>query len=215
MDINKLINDFKEFDSATVQNAMIVVRGYVDANIEKTSPDLKCYNFQNPVVGIAVTAKVTPLDEPKSKIDFNELYLNIKNSEYPVFAILQDIEEDNGRAAIIGDVMAHMGKALGAVGMVAGGSVRDIAGIKKAAMPVWGTVRVPGPGTFNLIETQTQIEVAKLVIDPGDLIIGDEDGLTRIPLDIAEDTLIKCKEVREKEAKLMSKEGLKEKFDLD
>jgi len=59
-----------------------------------------------------------------------------------------------------------------------------------------------------------QIEEAKLVIDPGDLIIGDEDGLTRIPLDIAEDTLIKCKEVREKEAKLMSKEGLKEKFDL-
>ena len=150
----------------------------------------------------------------KSKIDFNELYLNIKNSEYPVFAILQDIEEDNGRAAIIGDVMAHMGKALGAVGMVAGGSVRDIPGIKKADMPVWGTGRVPGHGPFNLIETQTQIEVAKLVIDPGDLIIGDEDGLTRIPLDIAEDTLIKCKVVREKEAKLMSKEGLKEKFDL-
>ena len=73
MDINKLINDFKEFDSATVQNAMILVRGYVDANIDYTSPDLKCYNFQNPVVGIAVTAKVTPLDEPKSKIDFNEL----------------------------------------------------------------------------------------------------------------------------------------------
>lgn len=214
MYINKLINDFKEYDSATVQNAMILVRGYVDANFDYTSPDLKCYNFQNPVVGIAVTAKVTPLDEPKSKIDFNELYLNIKNSEYPVFAILQDIEEDNGRAAIIGDVMAHMGKALGAVGMVAGGSVRDIPGIKKADMPVWGTGRVPGHGPFNLIETQTQIEVAKLVIDPGDLIIGDEDGLTRIPLDIAEDTLIKCKVVREKEAKLMSKEGLKEKFDL-
>jgi len=107
-----------------------------------------------------------------------------------------------------------MGKALGAVGMVAGGSVRDIPGIKKADMPVWGTGRVPGHGPFNLIETQTQIEVAKLVIDPGDLIIGDEDGLTRIPLDIAEDTLIKCKVVREKEAKLMSKEGLKEKFDL-
>ena len=75
MDINKLINDFKEFDSATVQNAMILVRGYVDANIDYTSPDLKCYNFQNPVVGIAVTAKVTPLDEPKSKIDFPRLVL--------------------------------------------------------------------------------------------------------------------------------------------
>ena len=36
MDINKLINDFKEFDSANVQNAMILVRGYVDANIDYT-----------------------------------------------------------------------------------------------------------------------------------------------------------------------------------
>ena len=32
MNINKLINDFKKYDSATVQNAMILVRGYVDAN---------------------------------------------------------------------------------------------------------------------------------------------------------------------------------------
>ena len=45
MDINKLINDFKKYDSATVQNAMILVRGYVDANEDYTSPDLKSYNF--------------------------------------------------------------------------------------------------------------------------------------------------------------------------
>ena len=46
-----------------------LVRGYVDANIDYTSPELKCYNFKEPVVGIAVTGKVTPLDEPQSKID--------------------------------------------------------------------------------------------------------------------------------------------------
>ena len=119
-----------------------------------------------------------------------------------------DIEEDTGRAAIIGDVMAHMGKELGAVGMVAAGSIRDIPGIKKANMPVWGTGRVPGHGPFNLIETQTQVNVANLSIDSGDLIIGDEDGLTRIPIEIAEETLIKCEEVRQKESKSMSKEDL-------
>ena len=35
------------------------------------------------------------------------------------------VEKENGRAACIGDVMAHMAKTLGAVGMVADGSVRD------------------------------------------------------------------------------------------
>ena len=214
MDIHKIIEDFKQYDSATVQNAMILVRGYVDAKIDYTSPELKSYNFKKPIVGIAVTAKVTPLDEPKSKIDFNDFYINIKDSKFPVFAVLMDVEEENGRAAIIGDVMAHMGKALGAVGMVAGGSIRDIPGIKKADMPVWGTGRVPGHGPFNLVETQVPVEVAKLIINPGDLLIGDEDGLTSIPLDIAEETLIKCKEVREKETLMMSSDALKERFNL-
>ena len=91
---------------------------------------------------------------------------------------------------------------------------RDIPGIKKANMQVWGTGRVPGHGPFNLIETQTQVNVANLSIDSGDLIIGDEDGLTRIPIEIAEETLIKCEEVRQKESKSMSKEDIAKRVNL-
>ena len=105
MDINKLINDFKKYDSATVQNAMILVRGYVDANEDYTSPDLKSYNFYETIVGVAVTGKVTPLNEPQNKIDFDDLYRNVINSEFPSIIVLQDIEKENGRAACIGDVM--------------------------------------------------------------------------------------------------------------
>jgi len=214
MDINKIINSFKKYDSATVQNAMILVRGYVDANVDYTSPELKSYNFYEPVVGIAVTGKVTPLNEPSEKIDFNDLYGNIKNTEYPVIVVLQDIEKENGRAAIIGDVMANMARVLGAVGMVAAGSVRDIPGIKKANMPVWGTGRVPGHGPFNLIETQTSVEIASLKIDPGDLLIADEDGITKVPLEIAEQTLEKCLEVRKKETEMMQEDNVNKRFEL-
>ena len=213
MDLNKIINDYKEFDSATVQNAMILVRGYVDANTDYTSPDLKSYNFDKPIVGVAVTGKVTPLNEPSSKIDFNELYGNIKKNDLPVIVVLEDVEKEKGRAAIIGDVMANMARVLGAVGMVAEGSVRDIPGIKKANMPVWGKGRVPGHGPFNLVETQTSVEVAKLKINPGDLLIADEDGITRIPLDIAEETLQKCLEVRKKESEMMSETNIIKRFE--
>lgn len=214
MDLNKIINNFKEFDSATVQNAMILVRGYVDANIDYTSQELKSYNFDKPIVGIAVTGKVTPLNEPNSKIDFNDLYVNVKKSEFPVIVVLEDVEKEKGRAAIIGDVMANMARVLGAVGMVAEGSVRDIPGIKKANMPVWGTGRVPGHGPFNLIETQTSVVVSKLKIDPGDLLIADEDGITRIPLEIAEETLEKCEAVRKKESEMMLEDNVIKRFEL-
>ena len=213
MDLNKIINDYKEFDSATVQNAMILVRGYVDANTDYTSPDLKSYNFDKPIVGVAVTGKVTPLNEPSSKIDFNDLYGNIKINDLPVIVVLEDVEKEKGRAAIIGDVMANMARVLGAVGMVAEGSVRDIPGIKKANMPVWGKGRVPGHGPFNLVETQTSVEVANLKINPGDLLIADEDGITRIPLDIAEETLQKCLEVRKKESEMMSETNIIKRFE--
>ena len=213
MDLNKIINDYKEFDSATVQNAMILVRGYVDANTDYTSPDLKSYNFDKPIVGVAVTGKVTPLNEPSSKIDFNDLYGNIKKNDLPVIVVLEDVEKEKGRAAIIGDVMANMARVLGAVGMVAEGSVRDIPGIKKANMPVWGRGRVPGHGPFNLVETQTSVEVANLKINPGDLLIADEDGITRIPLDIAEETLQKCLEVRKKESEMMSETNIIKRFE--
>ncbi|MEC7838121.1 MAG: hypothetical protein VX523_05330, partial [Chloroflexota bacterium] len=165
-------------------------------------------------VGIAVTGKVTPLNEPNSKIDFNDLYVNVKKSEFPVIVVLEDVEKEKGRAAIIGDVMANMARVLGAVGMVAEGSVRDIPGIKKANMPVWGTGRVPGHGPFNLIETQTSVVVSKLKIDPGDLLIADEDGITRIPLEIAEETLEKCEAVRKKESEMMLEDNVIKRFEL-
>ena len=57
-------------------------------------------------------------------------------------------------------------------------------------------------GLFNLIEAQTRVEVGDLIINPGDLIIGDTDGITRIPMHLAEETLIRCKQVREFESKI-------------
>ena len=77
-------------------------------------------------------------------------------------------------------------------------------------MPVWATGRVPGHGPFNLIETNTEVEVGDLIIKPGDLIIGDTDGITRVPMELAEEALRRCKEVREFESKIF--EELKKKI---
>jgi regulator of RNase E activity RraA len=176
-DLKEIIRDLSEYDSATVQNAMILIRGFTSESADYSGPQLKCYHLKDPVVGIAVTGKVTPLYEPKSKIEFMDFYDNIEKSELPVFGVLMDIEKNQGRGAIIGDVMAHMARALGAVGLIGAGSIRDLPGKINADMPVWGTGRVPGHGPFNLIETQTGVEVAGLKINSGDLLIGDTDGI--------------------------------------
>jgi len=204
-DIKKIIRDLSEYDSATVQNAMILIRGFTSETQDYTGPSLKSFYLgQKSVVGIAITAKVTPLNKQKTVIDWDNYYDEVSKCDLPVIGVLQDIEKDKGRAAIMGDGMAHKHKALGAVGVIAEGSIRDLPGIIQAKCPIWGTGRVPGHGPFNLIETQTQVEVANLLINPNDLLIGDEDGITRIPIEIAEETLKVCEEVRLKESKVIN-----------
>ena len=203
MKLIDIIKGLEEYDSATVQNALMTIDSYDNEQLDYSSPELKSYYLgPKPVVGIAVTCKVTPLHEPKSKLDWDEYYDKINQSNLPVIGVIVDIEKNKGRGAVMGDGMALKHKALGAVGVINGGSIRDSSGIAAAEMPVWATGRVPGHGPFNLIETQTDVEVGDLVIKPGDLLIGDSDGITRIPEDLAEITLKKCKEVREFESKI-------------
>ncbi len=85
--------------------------------------------------------------------------------------------------ALIGELMvAHaVQRRLG--GMVINGAIRDAATIREGAFPVFAagvTHRGPykdGPGEINV-----PIAIDGMVIEPGDLILGDDDGLLRIPM---------------------------------
>lgn len=92
-------------------------------------------------------------------------------------------------------------RALGAIGAVVDGNARDIPGIQRAGLALWATGKVPGHGPFNLIQHSIPVTVADMLIYPGDILICDGDGVTRVSPDIAHDVLAKCAEVRDKEAK--------------
>ena len=198
---------FAEYDSATVQNARALIDGYIDPQIDYTGPDLtellpNPADCTKPVVGIAHTSKWTPLHEPAAeqalmdRIDYMD---SIAKSDLPVIVALQDIDIPARRGAIIGDGMAYMMRALGAVGAVVDGNARDIPGIQRANLALWATGKVPGHGPFNLIQHGIPITVADMLIYPGDILICDGDGVTRVPPEIADDVLEKCAEVRAKE----------------
>ena len=122
-DLKEIIRDLSEYDSATVQNSMILIRGFTSETQDYTGPSLKSFYLgQKPVVGIAITAKVTPLNKQKTVIDWDNYYDEVAKCDLPVIGVLQDMEKDKGRAAIMGDGMAHKHKALGAVGVIAEGN---------------------------------------------------------------------------------------------
>jgi regulator of RNase E activity RraA len=200
-----ILDSLAEYDSATVQNAGILVRGYIHADDDYTDPRVHEYVSpgSKPAVGYALTSTWTPLagsdSDGYARTDYFD---SIARANVPVIVVQQDIDNPSGRGAIIGDGMAYQMAALGAVGALVEGNARDIPGIAAAGLPLWATGRVPGHGPFNMIEHNIPVMVASLNINPGDILVCDADGATRVPVDEAADVAKMCAEVRAKEGAL-------------
>ena len=200
-----ILDTLAEYDSATVQNAGILVRGYVQANDDYTDPSIREYISpgDKPAVGYALTSTWTPLSGEESDGYLRTDYFDsIAKANVPVIVVQQDIDKPANRGAIIGDGMAFQMKALGAVGALVDGNARDIPGIEQAGLPLWATGRVPGHGPFNMIEHEVTVTVASLTIKPGDILVCDADGATRVSVDEAADVAKMCAEVSAKEGAL-------------
>lgn len=86
--------------------------------------------------------------------------------------------------ALVGELMVGYATKRGIAGIVINGAIRDSAFLREGNFPVYAagvTHRGPykdGPGEINV-----PIAIAGMVVMPGDLIVGDSDGLLCIPFD--------------------------------
>ncbi|MBM6617880.1 RraA family protein [Bacillus suaedaesalsae] len=97
--------------------------------------------------------------------------------------------------AMIGEIMMRLAMKQGVNGFVINGAIRDSGVIAKESFPVYAkavTHRGPykdGPGEINV-----PISIAEMVIHPGDIVIGDEDGVVAVRPDHAEEIVKLAKE---------------------
>ncbi|WP_226632087.1 RraA family protein [Novosphingobium profundi] len=95
--------------------------------------------------------------------------------------------------ALIGEMMTAHAESRGIAGIVIWGAIRDAAAIRASSFPVFAagvTHRGPykdGPGEVNV-----PIAIDGMVINPGDLLLGDDDGLICVAMDDAEDIYTKA-----------------------
>ncbi|CAM3838000.1 diguanylate cyclase [Aeromicrobium ponti] len=104
--------------------------------------------------------------------------------------------------AYLGELMAGAAKAVGLEGIVIDGLVRDKEMLGKIGLPIFAKGFIPngpfknGPGAIN-----TVISCAGVAVHPGDLIVGDEDGVVVVPKEKIEDALQKAEKKLEYEEK--------------
>jgi RraA family protein len=106
--------------------------------------------------------------------------------------------------AIIGELMSARAEQRGVAGLVIWGAIRDSAELGAGSYPVFAcgvSHRGPykdGPGEINV-----PITIGGMVVNPGDIIVGDADGLVAVPLDEAEAVLASAKAILAKETQSM------------
>ena len=182
----------KEIDSATLFNAVVEDLGATQGGLEledksgqpenDTGPEIRCLLPEfGRAVGYAVTAEVTTNDPDSAAIPWDDYYHALDKSPKPVMAVMRDVDSRPGRGACFGDGMAARHRALGVTGALVDGSVRDLMGIKDVGLPIWGTGLVPRHGVFNLVRVNVSVVVGRLRIQPGELLVADTDGCTKIP----------------------------------
>ena len=107
--------------------------------------------------------------------------------------------------AMVGEMMLSHAIAVGVVGIVINGAVRDSGWIKASNFPVFAkgiTHRGPykdGPGEINV-----PIALDGMVIEPGDLMLGDDDGLLCVPFDQVAKLHEAARAKNEAEAKILA-----------
>ena len=172
-DLADIRRDFTRIDAATVQAASAYAssifadvagrRGAMDGRIQALVPAMR-------VCGPAFTIDVRPGD--------NLMIHAAMAMAQPGDVLVIDGKADR-TAALMGSIMLNACKRLGFAGVVLDASIRDTEELRELGFPVWSIGANPnGPSKGVPGRINWPISCGGVTVNPGDLIVGDADGIT-------------------------------------
>ena len=183
-------------------------------------PEIKCaFPEMNPMIGYAATAVITAESSEGRRVPAPEWWEVIRKTPEPRVAVMHDIDRPV-IGSFWGEVNANIHKALGCVGTVTDGSVRDLDEVNELGFHFFSSCITVSHAYVHLIDVGIPIKVGGLLVKPGDLIMGDKHGVIAIPLEIARDVPKAAQMMEDWERRVINfckskefnVEGLKERF---
>lgn len=185
----ELLEAYSEMQAATLHEVM-GKKGALTSDIRPVWPGTH-------VVGSAVTVKCRAGD--------NLMLHKAVSISKPGDILVVDVDGFL-EAGIWGEIITVAAKEKGMVGIVTNGSVRDTVPIEDLGFVMFskgismkGTTK-QNPGTIN-----NTIYIGGVAVNPGDIVLGDNDGVVIVPLDMAEEIIKKAEEKEKAEAQVMAK----------
>jgi 4-hydroxy-4-methyl-2-oxoglutarate aldolase len=173
---------------------------------------------RRPTVGYAVTATVRTSSVPHSEereTPFPQHLHRLREVEAPRIVVFQDLD-DPPRSATLGECMATAYRAMGCVGAISSGYVRDLEELERRQFPVFARGTVASHGYFRLVDVMVPVEVGNARISSGTLLHGDANGVVIVPRNVAHWVAAGCEDYVRLEAEFLREfEAKGELADLD
>jgi 4-hydroxy-4-methyl-2-oxoglutarate aldolase len=185
--MHETLAKLREFDSPTICNVIELfdVRprnaGYMDGRIRAAFAELP------PMVGFATTAAFRSDAPPAGGDAYGSMEQQAEAFAAlpgPAVVVFQDLD-DPPVAATFGEVMCSVYQAFGSVGLITSGGGRDLLQVRALDYPVFTGSTIVSHAYCHILHIGLPVRVGGLVVNTGDLLHGDANGVTNIPLDIA------------------------------
>jgi regulator of RNase E activity RraA len=154
------------------------------------------------VAGFAFTVKSAPNAKITGEMEFRSQMLDEMHADS---FIMWDTSKDE-HATLWGGVMTATAKGKKVKAACIDGGIRDTFQILEADFPVFYKYRLSNGSLGRCLIThfQTVLQIDNVTIKPGDVVLGDIDGVLVVPRDIAYEVLIRAEEIKENEKKIFS-----------
>lgn len=151
---------------------------------DRGSVGLRPYHAGAPLAGTAVTVRTRGGD--------NLAVLRAYDFCRPGDVLVIDAGGDVTNA-VFGGIMAFGAETMGLAGMIVDGAIRDVAEIGARNFPVYARgVNHRGPYKDGPGEINGPVTIGGMVVRPGDIVVGDQDGLCAFPQEMAEGVIEKA-----------------------
>jgi regulator of RNase E activity RraA len=180
------LKKLSQYDTPTICNVIELFEirpntdGYMDGRIQAAFPEMP------PMVGFAATATFRSASPPSKSTYVSlesqvELFAKLPG---PAVIVFQDLD-DPPVGATFGEVMCSTYKAFSSVGLITSGGGRDLLQVKALGYPVFSGSTICSHANCQTLDVGAAVRVGGLVVQTGDLLHGDANGVTSIPVELA------------------------------
>jgi 4-hydroxy-4-methyl-2-oxoglutarate aldolase len=152
------------------------------------------------VAGIAFTVKSAPNVKITGELTYRTQMLDAMAADS---FVVWDTSNDE-KATLWGGVMTATAVGKGIRGALIDGGVRDTHQILEKNFPLFYKYRIPNGSLGRCLITHYQVPILirGVVIKPGDVVLGDIDGIVVVPRELAYEVLVRAEEIRANEKKI-------------